>query len=369
MRAVVVRPPAPGAAVEEVPPPSLAPGEVLVDVVECGVCGTDRDIVAGKYGRAPAGSPYLVLGHENLGRVRAVAPDVAGWAPGDWVVATVRRGCGADRFCRANRSDECETGRFTERGIGGAPGYMAEQYVESPTYLVHVPPPLRAVAVLLEPLTIVEKAVFMGQRVIDRRGTTPGDPPTEPPTALVAGTGAVGILAALLLKVRGYDVTAIDRHDDTTPAARLLARIGATHRDAADGVGTLGDDRYELVVEATGAISLDFDLAHRLRPNGALVLTGIPDAAAPPTSVRAGELLRTLVLENQALLGSVNANRTYFEAGIRDLTVFEEKWPGVLASMITARRPLADAPAVLTDRHPGTMKTVLTVVPGGAAGP
>ncbi len=369
MRALCVRPPAPGGSLEEVPEPPLGPGSVRVDVLECGVCGTDRDIVTGKYGAPPAGVPYLILGHENLGRVREVAPDVTGWAPGDLVVATVRRGCGGDRFCRANRSDECETGRFTERGIGGAPGFMADQYVEQPLYLVHVPPALRPVAVLLEPLTIVEKAVVMGQKVIDRRGTTPGDPPTRPPTALVAGTGAVGMLAALLLRVRGYDVTGIDRHDDSTPAARLLARIGATHRNAAPGVGALGDARFDLVVEATGAISLDFDLVDLLGRNGALVLTGIPDAGAPPTSVRAGRLLRNLVLENQAVLGSVNANRSYFEAGIRDLTVFEQRWPGALASMITARRPLADFAELLAAHDPGSMKSVLTVAPGGALSP
>ncbi|EQD47123.1 Alcohol dehydrogenase GroES domain protein, partial [mine drainage metagenome] len=231
-----------------------------------------------------------------------------------------------------------------------------------PAYLVHIPPALRTVAVLLEPLTIVEKAVLMGQKVIDRRGTTPGDPPTRPPTALVAGTGAVGMLAALLLRVRGYEVTGIDRHDDTTPAARLLARIGATHRNAAEGVGVLGDARFDLIVEATGAIALDFDLVDALGRNGALVLTGIPDADAPPTSIRAGRLLRSVVLENQAVIGSVNANRTYFEAGVRDLTVFEERWPGALAAMITARRPLADFAGVLAGHDPGAMKTVLTVV-------
>ena len=367
VRAVCVRPPTPGASLEQVPAPTLTPDAVLVDVLECGVCGTDRDIVDGKYGAAPVGAPYLVLGHENLGVVRSVGREVSGFAPGDLVVATVRRGCGKDRFCRANKSDECETGEFTERGIGGAHGFMAEQYVEIPQYLVRVPPALRSVAVLLEPLTVVEKAAFMGQRVLDRRGATPGEPITSTPSALVAGTGAVGMLAAFLLRVRGYDVTAIDRHGDETPAAALLRRVGATHASVADGVGSLAGRTFDLVIEATGSVSLDFGLVDLLRRNGVLVLTGIPDANEPPTSIAAGALLRNVVLRNQAVIGSVNANRSYFEAGLRDMTVVEERWPGALAAMITARRPLDEFLAVISGRTPGSMKTVLTVAPGGAA--
>jgi len=240
---------------------------------------------------------------------------------------------------------------------------MADQYVEVPSYLVRVPPTLRTVAVLLEPLTVVEKAAFMGQRVLDRRGTTPGDPPTEMPSALVAGTGAVGMLAAFLLRVRGYEVTAIDRHGEETPAATLLARVGATHRSAPEGVSSLAGQSFDLVIEATGSVSLDFGLVQLLRRNGVLVLTGIPDAHEPPTSIAAGALLRNVVLQNQAVIGSVNANRSYFEAGLRDMTVFEQRWPGALGAMITARRPLEEFLTVITGRTPGSMKTVLTVAP------
>jgi aldose 1-dehydrogenase [NAD(P)+] len=203
VRAVVVRPPFAGVSLAEVPAPALGRGNVRVGVVECGVCGTDRDIVAGKYGRAPTDSPTLILGHENLGVVEEVAPGADGFAVGDWVVATVRRGCGQCRFCRTNQSDFCETGNFTERGITGAHGFMTEEYVDVPEYLVRVPAALRSSAVLLEPLSVVEKATFMGQCVLDRKEPTPGDPPTSTPNALVAGTGTVGILAAFLLRMRG----------------------------------------------------------------------------------------------------------------------------------------------------------------------
>lgn len=365
MRALVVRPPTPGVAVADVPAPEPRAGSVLVDVAECGVCGTDHDIVDGKYGRAPPGEAFLILGHENFGRVREAAPDVAGFAPGDAVVATVRRGCGRCRFCRTNRSDFCETGGFTERGISGAHGFMAEQYVERPDYLVRVPAPLASVAVLLEPLSVVEKAVFQGQRVLDRKEPTPGEPKTATPTALVAGTGAIGMLAAFVLRVRGYDVLAVDRHDDSTVAARLLARAGAAHANVAEGFAALADRRFDLVVEATGSVTLDFTLVDRLGPNGVLVLTGIPDPASPPTNVAGGVLFRDVVLGNQAIVGSVNANRTYFESGLRDLTVMQERWPGAVAQMVGARTPLEEGPAVFERRAPATVKTVLEVGPGG----
>ena len=364
MRALIVRPPAAGVGLESVPAPPLTPGSVRVDVLECGVCGTDHDIVDGKYGRAPDGAAYLILGHENFGRVREVAPEAVGIRPGDLVVATVRRGCGRCRFCRTNRSDFCETGRFTERGIAGAHGYMAEEYVEVPEYLVVVPPGLAGIAVLLEPLSVVEKAIFQGQRVLDRKEPTPGEPKTGTPTALVAGTGAIGMLAAFVLRVRGYDVVAIDRHDDTTVAGRLLSRVGAKHENVAQGFGGLADRRFDLVVEATGSVALDFTLADRLGPNGVLVLTGIPDAASPPTSVAGGTLFRDVVLGNQAIVGSVNANRTYFESGLRDLTVFEQRWPGAVEKMVSARRPLEEFADVFGNRSRGTVKTVLTLGPG-----
>jgi glucose 1-dehydrogenase len=372
VRAAVVRPPAPGVSIQEIPPPVRAPGQILVSVLECGVCGTDHDIVSGLYGRAPAGSAYLVLGHENLGVVKDGDPTVPNFVPGDLVVATVRRGCGRCRFCFANKSDFCESGGFTERGIVGAHGYMTEEYTEVPEYLVRVDPSLRAVAVLLEPLSVVEKAIFQGQRVLDRKEPTPGFPPTGPPSALVAGTGPVGMLAAFVLRVRGYEVVAIDRHDDTTPAAQILARIGAKHVDTRGGLSLLHGRGFDLVIEASGSVSLDFGLADLLGPNGVLMLTGIPDASAPATSVSGGELWREVVLGNRGIVGSVNANRTYFEAGLRDMTVVRQRWPGALEALITRRRPIAEVADAVREPADGTIKTVLEVgtaaPPAGAAG-
>ncbi|MCI4367134.1 MAG: alcohol dehydrogenase catalytic domain-containing protein, partial [Thermoplasmata archaeon] len=228
MRAVVVTPPTPGARLVEVPAPTRQRGQLRVAVHEVGVCGTDRDIASGAYGRPPAGRPDLILGHENLGRVLESDGGPGVPAVGDWVVATVRRGCGICPCCAVGRSDTCESGQFTERGIGGADGYWAEEYVEDPSNVVKVPPEIQGTAVLLEPLSVVEKAIRVG--LADRYARRPPNAAEHPLRALVAGSGAVGMLAALALRVRGASVTVIDRHAGDTPAAQRLATAGATHR-------------------------------------------------------------------------------------------------------------------------------------------
>ncbi len=364
MRALVSHPPTGGAELREVATPPLPPGGVRVRVAEVGVCGTDQEIVAGRYGRVPDGADHLVLGHENLGTVVERAAGVQELTPGDLVVATVRRGCGACRFCAANRSDFCETGRYTERGIWRADGYLAEEYVETPAYLVKVPPSIRGTAVLVEPLSVVEKATEQGFGVLARMNAPSAAPAASPPAALVAGTGAIGMLASLVLRVRGWRVTAIDRHPSGTPAAGVLGAIGARHVDASAGSQALGSDRFELIVEATGSANLDVSLLDLLGPNGTLVLTGIPDPSAAP-SVAMGARLRGLVLENQAVVGSVNANRTHFAAAVADLGRFEALWPGVTSRLIGERRPWEEFGDVFARRTPGLVKSVLVV---GAAG-
>lgn len=361
MRAVLVSPPTPGAKwVEDAPSPVLTPGSVRVGVLECGVCGTDRDIVSGLYGTPPQGQTSLILGHENFGRVREVGEGVGGFRVGDYVVATVRRGCGRCHMCQNNSSDLCETGEFTERGIRGRDGYMAEEYVETPEYLVKVPRSLRDIAVLMEPLSVVEKAVLMGERQISlwerpaRVGTHPG-----PYRALVVGTGAVGLLAGLVLRAEGYDVVAIDRHDDT-PASELLTRAGVRHINVAEGMQKIAPEgRFQLIVEAAGSPQLDFELFRSLSPNGVLVLTGIPPAGAT-FPVSAGEILRTAVLENQVMAGSVNANRDYFLRGMRHLRRFRKLWGDLPGRIITARRPFSEFGEAVAAKGADTIKTVLT---------
>ena len=361
MRALLVTPTQPGVHMGKVPDPTPGAEEVKVRVVECGLCGTDRDIVAGKYGMAPEGRTDLVLGHENLGKVVEVGSAAHGIQAGDEVVATVRRGCGICRYCRSNQSDFCETGLFTERGIKGRDGYLAEFYVDRPEYLVRVPRPHRLSAVLLEPLSVVEKAVAQGRRILDRTAVPPGADPNRTRKALVAGTGAIGMLASMVLATEGFEVTAIDRHGDKSAAGLLLAAIDARHVDVSAGVSVLGEQRFDLVLEATGSAVLAFELTARLSPNGCLVVTGIPADSAPSLSVPGSEIMRRLVLQNQAIVGSVNANRRYFEAGLRHLTVFRRRWGTVAEQLVSQRLPWTEYSSALVDGRGEGIKTVLTI--------
>lgn len=359
VRALVSYPPRGGVELRDVPAPTLSDGQARVRVVEVGLCGTDLEIVAGHYGKAPGSDPYLVLGHENLGVVAEVQGSGAVLAPGTLVVATVRRGCGACAFCRAGRSDFCSTGRYTERGIWGAHGYLAEEYVESVDQLIEVPGALRTCAVLLEPFSVVEKAIEQGFGVLARENPPP-EAGAEPPKALVAGAGAIGLLASLLLRLRGWSVTTLDRHGEETSAAAALRRAGAAHVNVSAGLGALGGARFGLIVEATGSSTLDEGLLDLLAPNGAIVLTGIPDAN-DPAGAPMGARLRRLVLQNQAVVGSVNANRNHFRSAAADLAELARRWPGLPEGLIGERRPWGEYAELFGHRGAGTIKSVLAV--------
>ncbi|MCH8919830.1 MAG: alcohol dehydrogenase catalytic domain-containing protein [Chloroflexi bacterium] len=170
MKAIVVTPTQPGSGrLAEVPDPQLREGEVLVRVHEVGLDGTDDEILQGQFGEAPPDDDYLIIGHESLGRVEKVMGSATGLSPGDRVVAIVRRPDPVPcRNCAAGEWDMCLNGQYTERGIKGRHGFLAEFYTESPDFLVTVPAEIAPVAVLLEPLSIVEKAIEQIKRIQSR---------------------------------------------------------------------------------------------------------------------------------------------------------------------------------------------------------
>jgi len=357
MKALTVIPRRPGSGeVREVPDPTPRDGEALVDVVRVGLCGTDAEIERGEYGEAPPGSEVLVLGHESFGRV---ARGVGALTKGTPVVASVRRPDGCPN-CARDEQDMCLWGRYTERGIGGLHGYCAERYAERPEYLFAVPEKIAAVAVLLEPLTISEKG-WRHTIAAQRRMTF-----WEPKRALVTGAGPVGILAAVLLRLRGLDVTVVERTEKPERRA-LLGTIGATY--AATSVTPLVElagprGHVDVALEATGSAQVAFALMDLLGPNGVLVLTSVTGGMRP-LEVPADDINKRLVLWNALVLGTVNANAVDFRQGIADLVAAEERWPGFLGSLITRRVPLARAAEALT-HDPTQIKTVVEVrVDGG----
>jgi glucose 1-dehydrogenase len=340
--------------------------DVKLRMLEVGICGTDREIAAFEYGMPPAGSDVLVIGHESVGEVVEVASGVEHVRVGDLVVPMVRRPCRHESCvaCRAGRQDFCYTGDFTERGIKGAHGFLTELVVDDERYVNVVPRETRDVAVLVEPLTIAEKALaqvrLIQQRLPWGRPVEPGGASASPHRAVVLGAGPVGLLGAMALVVAGFETTVYSREPKPNPKADLVESIGARYvsseivsiDELAEGVGNI-----DLVYEAAGASKVSFDLMRVLGTNGVFVFTGVPGRKAP-VEIDIDLIMRNLVLRNQVVFGTVNAGREAFEAAIRDLAIFAERWPKAVRSLITGRFPLEQHRELLLGRSTGIKNVV-----------
>jgi threonine dehydrogenase-like Zn-dependent dehydrogenase len=190
MKAITVEPGKAGTVrFEEVPEPDVRDGSILVEAIAAAVCGTDVEMAEGKYGWAPPGKTRLVLGHESLGRVIDPGPRSL-LKKGDLVAGIVRR---PDPVpcpnCAVGESDMCRNGQYTERGIKEIDGFMSERWRIEPEYAIKVDPSMGILGVLLEPTTVIVKALeqvlAVGQRAF-----------WEPRTLLVTGAGPIGLLAA-----------------------------------------------------------------------------------------------------------------------------------------------------------------------------
>jgi threonine dehydrogenase-like Zn-dependent dehydrogenase len=338
MRALTVAPGTAGTArVDELPEPHPGERDLLVEGLAVGICGTDREIVAGAYGWAPPGRDRLVLGHESLGRVRQAAPG-SEFSAGDLVVGVVRRPdpepCGA---CAHGEFDMCRNGRYTERGIKEIDGYAAELWTVEADYAVKLSPGLADVGMLMEPTTVVAKA----WEQIDRIGARAW---YQPRTALVTGAGPIGLLAALLGTQRGLEVHVLDRVTDG-PKPAAVAALGCTyhHDPVADVAGRLQPD---IVVEATGVGPVVFDAIANTAAYGITCLTGVSSAGERLT-IDAGADNREIVLENDVVVGSVNANLRHYRAAAEALAKADPEW---LRSLITRRVPLTGFADALAGR-------------------
>jgi threonine dehydrogenase-like Zn-dependent dehydrogenase len=346
MQALTVVPGKPGSAsVTEMPEPEPGPGDLLVDGIAIGVCGTDREIADGDYGWSPPGSERLVLGHESLGRV-VRAPDGSDFGAGDLVVGVVRRPdpdpCGA---CAHGEFDMCRNGRYTERGIKELHGYASQRWTVETGYAVKLDPALGDVGVLMEPTTVVAKAWEQVEKIGARAWF-------EPRTALVTGAGPIGLLAALLGVQRGLEVHVLDRVT-TGPKPGLVADLGAVyhHTDIADVARSLQPD---VVIEATGVGSVVFDALAATSSYGVTCLTGVSPKGRSLT-IDAGSLNRDIVLQNDAVVGSVNANLQHYRAAATALAAADHDW---LQRLITRRIPLHQATTAL-DGSPDDVKVVI----------
>jgi threonine dehydrogenase-like Zn-dependent dehydrogenase len=346
MQAITIEPGRPGTLrLEPRPTPEHNPRHLTVRALRIGICGTDREIAAGRYGAAPAGASRLVLGHEALGRV-TWAPADSGFAPGELVAGVVRRPdpepCEA---CAAGEWDMCRNGRYTERGIRGRDGYGAETFHLDPAFAVRCPPHLGLCGVLIEPASVVAKAwdhiARIGARTRSWRARR----------VLVAGAGPVGLLAAMMSRQRDLETHVADRV--ATGAKPALAEaLGATyHADGAAAVDRLAAD---VVIECTGADEVVLAVLNRRGPDAIVCLTGV-SSGGRRLAFDVGGFNRETVLTNDVVFGSVNANRAHYEAAVTSLAQADPAW---LARLITRRVPLERWPEAFESR-PDDVKVVL----------
>jgi threonine dehydrogenase-like Zn-dependent dehydrogenase len=327
MRAITVSPGlADSARLEDVPDPPTSDGAILVRTLALGVCGTDREIVAGEYGWAPPGQSRLVLGHESLGRVEQ-APGHIGIAPGDLVVGIVRRPdpvpCPA---CAGGEWDMCRNGRYTERGIKERNGYGSEWFRLEPEFAVRIDPTLGVLGVLLEPTSIVAKAWDHIER-IGRRSKT-----WQPKTLMVTGAGPIGLLAALMGAQRGLEVHVLNHHASDLKSS-LVRELGGTFHT--DGVAALNHVQPDILMECTGAPALIGNVLRHTAPGRIVCLTGVT-APGHTISLDIGLYNRTMVLGNDAVFGTVNANRRHYELAAEAIAQADKRW---LSRLITRRVP------------------------------
>ena len=344
MKAVTVAPGAPDSIrYEEVPEADELSGSVLVEAQAVGICGTDVEISSGDYGWAPPGKERLILGHESLGRVLDPGPK-SGLQAGDLVVGIVRR---PDPVpcpnCAVGEWDMCRNGQYTERGIKELDGFMSERWRIEPEYLTKLDPSLGILGVLLEPTTVVAKAWELVGAMQARAFW-------KPKTVLVTGAGPIGMLAAMIGMQNGLDVHVLDQVTEGVKP-QLVEQLGATYH-----AGKVSDLNLEpdVIIECTGVGPVIIDSISSIGAGGVVCLTGV-GSGGPPSGLAPADVAKAVVLQNNVVLGSVNANRRHFYRGAQALAAADRDWLGQLISRRVPPQAVADA----FDRDEDDIKVVL----------
>jgi glucose 1-dehydrogenase len=318
----------------EVPKPAVSDVPngrgVLVKILRVGVDGTDKEINAAEYGAAPDGDNYLIVGHESFGHVEAVGPNVSEFNPGDYVSLTVRRP-GTSIYDDIGTYDMTTDDTYFERGINLRHGFLTEYVVDEPEYIIRVPENMKEVGVLMEPMSVAQKAIEQAYRIQQRLRVW------RPKRAAVMGSGALGLLATLVLRLRGLDVTTFGNTMPPTLNSKLIEELGGRYISTKQTSLTDASAQYgpfDLILEGTGYSPLVFEAMRVLAKNGVLAMVSVTGGSrqieVPTDKINLG-----FVLGNKVAFGSVNANREYFESGVKDLSTAELQYPGWLKKLLT----------------------------------
>ncbi|HEY6904976.1 MAG TPA: glucose 1-dehydrogenase [Candidatus Acidoferrales bacterium] len=364
MKAVAVTPGKPNTIhLREVPKPRLeeVPNGrgVLVKILRVGVDGTDKEINAAEYGNAPEGDDYLIIGHESFGRVEVIGANVTEFKPGDYVALTVRRP-GSSIYDQIGTYDMTTDDSYFERGINLRHGFLTEYVVDSPEYIIRVPENLKEVAVLMEPMSVAQKAIEQAYRIQQRLRVW------QPKRAAVLGASTLGLLATLVLRLRGLDVTTFGNTMPPFLNSGLLEDLGARYVSTKEMSLTNASAKYgpfDLILEGTGFSPLTFEAMNVLGRNGVLAMVSVTGGSRK-AEIPADQINLGFVLGNKVAFGSVNANREYFETGVKDLSTAELQYPGWLRKLLThpvkGLENYADLIRILTETK-GTIKVYCDV--------
>jgi len=305
---------------------------VLIKILRVGVDGTDKEINAAEYGAAPAGDDYLIIGHESFGRVEAVGPHVSEFKPGDCVSLSVRRP-GSSLYDQIGTYDMTTDDSYFERGINLRHGFLTEYVVDEPEYIIRVPENLQEVGVLMEPMSVAQKAIEQAYRIQQRLRVW------RPKRAAVLGAGTLGLLSTLVLRLRGLDVTTFGNTAPPFQNSRLIEELGARYVSTKELSLTDSSAKYgpfDLILEGTGYSPLVFEAMNVLARNGVLAMVSVTGGSRQ-LEIPADKINLGFVLGNKVAFGSLNANREYFESGVKDLSTSELQYPGWLSKLLTHR--------------------------------
>ncbi len=367
MKAIILRKNSSTPELADVARPKPKDDEVLIRMIRCGLCGTDREIIRRGIADVPPDEDFLIMGHEALGQIEKIGPQVqTNLQVGDLVAIMVRRGCGKCNACQLGHFDYCYTGQYTERGIHKLHGFFAEYVTDKPEFLIKVPDDIAELGVLTEPMSVSAKAYKVASRLMGRvcfdgacslRGTTEN--------VLVAGHGPIGILAAMMLQSEGYNVYVLGRRQQGDCQRDFVESLGITYLDItndADYKFAEKNNGFLLIIEATGQAELTFRLPHLLSRNGILVLTGVPRGAGE-ICLDGNTLMASLVRFNQTITGTVNAARDDFETAVRYLQIFKDKYNRKAADIITGHYNLQKWQEAFGPKKPNEIKAVIDFAP------
>ena len=245
--------------------------------------------------------------------------------------------------CAAGEWDMCRNDQFTEHGIKALDGFGSELYRLDPEFVVPLHESLGLLGVLVEPTSVVAKAWQQIERIGKRSKW-------EPRKVLITGAGPVGLLGALLSRQRGLDVHVYDRNTDG-PKPALVRDLGATYYSS--GIESLPKD-FDVILECTAVSELVVEVVKHSAPDGIVCLLGV-SAAGDEKEVDVGKLNLDIVLGNRVIFGSVNANRTHYEAAAAALEKADRAW---LERLITRKVRLDDWRTAF-DRQHDDVKTVI----------